>query len=113
MALALIDSIRPIARPRGRPRHRPESLYADRAYDFDGKIRRPLRQRNIRPMIARRGEAHGSGLGRVRWRVEAPFAWLFQFRRLRVRYEKRADIHQAFLNLACAIICWRKLQRFC
>jgi hypothetical protein len=31
-------------------------------------------------------------------------------RRLRVRYEKRADIHEAFLSLGCALICWRILR---
>jgi transposase len=36
--------------------------------------------------------------------VERTFAWLNQFRRLRVRYEKRADIHEAFLALACALL---------
>jgi len=39
------------------------------------------------------------------WVVERTFAWLSQFRRLRVRYEKRADIHEAFLPLGCALIC--------
>jgi Transposase DDE domain len=52
-----------------------------------------------------------SGLGRSRWVVERTFAWLNQFRRLRVRYEKRADIHEAFLALACALLCWNVLQR--
>jgi integrase-like protein len=28
---------------------------------------------------------------------------------LRVRYEKRADIHEAFLSLGCVLICWRFL----
>ncbi len=51
-----------------------------------------------------------SGLGRWRWVVERSFAWLNQFRRLRVRYEKRADIHEAFLFLGCALICWRFLR---
>jgi transposase len=37
------------------------------------------------------------------------FAWLNQFRRLRVRYEKRSDIHEAFLALGCILICWRFL----
>jgi hypothetical protein len=32
------------------------------------------------------------------------------FRRLRVRYERRADIHEAFLSLGCALICWRFLR---
>jgi transposase len=51
-----------------------------------------------------------SGLGRWRWVVERTFAWLNQFRRLRVRYDKRADIHEAFLSLACALICWHALR---
>jgi hypothetical protein len=36
-------------------------------------------------------------------------AWLLANRRLTVRYERRADILQAFLHLACALICTRKL----
>jgi hypothetical protein len=41
--------------------------------------------------------------------VERTFAWLNQFRRLRVRYERRADMHEPFLSLGCAMICWRFL----
>jgi len=41
----------------------------------------------------------------------APLAWLSQFRRLRVRYDKRADIHEAFLSLGCALICWQSLRK--
>lgn len=113
MAIGLIDSIPPIRRPRGRPRRRPRTLYADRGYDYDRKIRRPLLQRHIRPRIARRHAGHGSGLGKMRWVVEPPFGWLFSQRRLRVRYEKRDDIHQAFLNLACLLICWKRVLKFC
>jgi hypothetical protein len=40
-----------------------------------------------------------------------PGSWLSQFRRLRVRYDKRADIHEAFLSLGCALICWQSLRR--
>ncbi len=113
MAVGLIDAIPPIRGPRGRPRRRPDAALMDRAYDAEDKIRRPLRRRGIEPLVARRGTPHGSGLGRLRWVVEASFAWLFNFRRLRVRYEKRDDIHQAFLNLGCALICSGKVQRFC
>jgi transposase len=42
--------------------------------------------------------------------VERTFAWLNQFRQLRVRYEKRADMHPAFMHLACALICWNALE---
>ena len=34
--------------------------------------------------------------------MERTFVWLSQFRRLRVRYDKRAEIHEAFLSLWCA-----------
>ncbi|MBK1710771.1 IS5/IS1182 family transposase, partial [Marichromatium gracile] len=37
-------------------------------------------------------------------------AWLHQFRRLRVRFERRADIHEAFLFLGLALICWSALE---
>lgn len=62
-------------------------------------------------LLATRRTTHGSGLGQWRWVVERTFAWLNQFRRLRVRYEKRADIHQAFLSLGCALICWHVLRK--
>jgi transposase len=87
-------------------------LLADRGYDFD-RYRRELRRRRIRPVIARRGVMHGSGLGRQRWVVERSLAWLHQYRRLRIRWEHRADIHEAFLKLACCLICWRQLESFC
>jgi transposase len=79
-----------------------------RAYDAE-KIRAGLRAKGIQPLLAQRNTADGSGLGRWRWVVERTFAWLNQFRRLRVRYEKRTDIHEAFLALGCTLICWRFL----
>nr|BFE50355.1 hypothetical protein GCM10017745_37820 [Saccharothrix mutabilis subsp. capreolus] len=94
----------------GRPRRRADRLFADRAYDHD-KYRRELRVRGIRPVIARRGVEHGSGLGVYRWVVEQTLALLHWFRRLRIRWEVRDDIHEAFLSLACSIICWRRLER--
>jgi len=41
--------------------------------------------------------------------VERGFAWLHAFKRLRTRYERRADIHLGLLQLACALICHRQL----
>jgi len=60
-------------------------------------------------MLPRRGTDDDTSLGRLRWVVERTIAWLHQFRRLRVRYERRADIHQAFLSLGCSLICLRTL----
>jgi transposase len=108
-ALELVDAIPSLQGGRGRPRHRPDCVLGDRGYDAES-IRRGLRARNIVPFLAKRNTEHGSGLGRWRWVVERTFAWLNQFRRLRVRYEKRADIHEAFLSLGCALICWRFLR---
>jgi transposase len=106
----LIDAIGPVAGKRGRPRQRPDALFADRGYDHD-KHRRLLRQRGVRPRIARRGQAHGSGLGKVRWVVERTFAWLHNLRRLRVRYERCGALHHAFLTLGCAVVCQRLLDK--
>jgi transposase len=41
------------------------------------------------------------------WVVERTTSWLHQFTRLRVRCERRADIHEAFLSLGCILICCR------
>jgi hypothetical protein len=49
-------------------------------------------------------------LGRYRWVVERTLSWLNRFRRLKVRYERRADIPEAFLSLGCALIGWRVLK---
>jgi transposase len=106
--LPLIDGLRPVGGRKGRPRKRPDRLLADRGYDHD-KYRRALWQRGIKPVIARRGDEHGSGLGSERWVVERTFAWLHDLRRLRTRYERTASLHQAFLHLGCAVICQRML----
>jgi transposase len=84
-------------------------VIADRGYDHD-RYRRELRRLGIASDIARRQTAHGSGLGRVRWVVERTFAWLHYFKRLLVRYDRRHEIHEAFLALACCLVCFRRLQ---
>ncbi len=68
-------------------------LFADRGYDHD-KYRRLLWQRGIRPVIAERGQPHGIGLGVFRWVAKRTISWLHGFRRLRIRWERRDDIHE-------------------
>lgn len=70
-----------------------------------------LQRRGIQPRIARRRRPHGSGLGARRWVVERTHAWLHPFPRLRVRFQRRADIHEGFLLPGCALACWRTLQK--
>jgi transposase len=106
--IPLIQAVPPIHGKRGRPLRRPRRIYADRGYDHDVYSDR-VRRLGITPVIARRHE-HGSGLGIYRWVVEGAFALLHWFRRLRIRWEIRDDIHQAFVILGCAIICWRRLR---
>ncbi|MDP9354691.1 MAG: transposase, partial [Chloroflexota bacterium] len=52
-------------------------------------------------------------LGRHRWVVERTLAWLGQFRRLTVRYERREDIHHAVVSLGCALVCYNAIEWFC
>ena len=110
---ALVDAIPQTGGKRGRPLLKPKIVQGDRGYDHD-KYRRPLHAAGITTEIARRGQPHGSGLGKTRWVVERTISWLHNFRRLRIRFERLAFIHEAFLKLACYIICWRQLQNsFC
>lgn len=51
--------------------------------------------------------------GPVAWVVERTLGWLHRFRRLRIGHERRGDMHQSFLSLACSLICWRYVERFC
>ena len=105
--LPLVDAIPPIIGPQGkpgRPRRRPSKLHADKAYD-SSDLRRALRTRGITPRLARRGIDSSERLGRHRWVVERTLAWLLGCRRLGVRYERRADLLQGLLHLACALRC--------
>ena len=97
---------------RGRPRRRPGKLHADKAYDHR-RCRRECRARGIVARIARRGIESRARLGRHRWLVERTHAWMNRYRRLTVRYERRADIHLAFATLACALVCLGQIRRFC
>ncbi|MER5409315.1 IS5 family transposase [Streptomyces sp. NPDC002769] len=107
--LPLLEAVPAVRGKRGRPRRRPDLVLGDRGYDHD-KYRRLVWDLGVKPVIARRGTEHGSGLGTQRWVVERAFAHLHWFRRLRIRWEIRDDIHEAFLALGCALICWRRLK---
>jgi transposase len=107
--IPLVDGIRPVRGKRGRPRQRPQRVQGDRGYDSEPH-RQQLRQRHIEPVLAKRNTEHGSGLGVFRWVVERTLSWVHQFRRLRTRYDRRPDIHEAFMSLGCAMICFNYLK---
>jgi hypothetical protein len=111
----------PVARQRARRvrRRGPEKRTVARArhraparpyYDYP-RCRRALRRRGICPRIARRGIEPNQRLGRHRYVVERSLAWLVGYRRLQVRYERRADLLLGFAYLACALICLKSLNQ--
>jgi transposase len=104
----LLDSLAPIRGPRGRPRHRPAKLHADKAYD-QRLLRAEIRRRGIGVRIARKGIESSQRLGRHRWIVEACLSWLLRNRRLVRRYDCEPEHFQAFANLACALLAYRRL----
>jgi transposase len=105
---SLVEAIPPVRGKRGHPRRRPDRVQGDRAYDSEPH-RQWLRRLGIEPILAKRNTPHGSGLGVYRWVVERTLAWLHQFKRLRIRYERWPELHEAFMSLGCALICWRFL----
>lgn len=106
--LPLVASIPFVGGKPGPARARPDELYADAAYDSQ-PARIILRLLGIKPHLRKKGSEHGSGMGVYRWVVERTIGWLHNFRRLRIRYERRDDIHEGFLKCATCIICLRIL----
>jgi transposase len=99
----------------GHPKTKPKELVADRGYDSQA-FRMYLRRRGIHPCIPeRRGKKPRLGRKpdissyRLRWIVERTLAWLGNFRRLVVRYERYLSVYQGFFNLACISILLNKL----
>jgi transposase len=90
----------------GRPKELPDTVVADRGYDSDA-TRALLSWLGIKPLIARRRTAHGSGLGKIRWVVERTNSWLKGLRRMRIRYDRLKIIQDAWNKLAAAVICFR------
>lgn len=108
----LVDALPHVRGKRGRPLRRPAKLHADKGYDFP-RCRAHLKRRGIKDRIARKGIERNDRLGRHRWVVERTHAWLAAFGKLRTRFERRIDIHLAWLCLACCVICIRTLYAFC
>ena len=106
--LPLVEAIPPVRGVPGAPLRKPERVMGDRGYDSDPHRMR-LSARAIATEIARRNTPHGSGLGVFRWYVEQSLSLMHQFKRLRVRDDRDDQVHEAFMTLACAIMCWRRL----
>jgi len=100
----LFNAIPEVAGKVGRPKSKPDAVQGDLAYDSEPH-RQGLRDLGVEPILPEKQIDDQEGLGQTRWPVERTLSWLHQNRRLRVRYERRPDIHQSFLTLACIKIC--------
>ena len=109
LARPTIESI-PIERPQP-TQERPQGLCLDAAYD-NVEVRDLCEEFAFTAHIRSRGEekkalARKAGFRARRWVVERTHSWLNRFRRILVRWEKRADTYLAMLHLACGLITWR------
>lgn len=119
LALQTIDGISVATRPL-HPRTRPDMLVADKGYDAQW-LRNALSKRHIRSYIPRRRrrgkteEPHYNStiqrLYATRWIVERTNAWLQNYRRITVCWDRNADTYEAFIELACILICLRRVLR--
>lgn len=112
-AETLDEAIVPRRGSRAKPR-RPKRIIADKAYD-SRKLWETMAERGVeliaphrRNRKARYQDGRKLRRYRRRWIVERTFAWMFSFRRLFVRYERKTRLFKAFICLACALITLRR-----
>ena len=91
-------------------KQREQGLCMDAGYDYD-EVREVAQEFGYTTHIRSRGEekkAKEAGKRARRWVVERPHSWLNRYRRLLVRWEKRAVNYLALLHLACACLTWNQ-----
>ena len=96
----------------------PKQLIADKGYDSNA-VRSDLVSRGIEPIIPARENnrkaTHQDGRKlrkyRKRWVVERTNAWIQNFRRIAMRYERSAEIYTALVHMACALIVLRLISK--
>jgi transposase len=106
----LVMAVPAVKSRRGPRRGQPAKLHADKAYDQPA-LRRWVAARGIGVRIARTGIESTQKLGTHRWVIERTIAWLTGYRRLTLRYERNPKHFLAFLQLAAALTCWKKLRK--
>lgn len=83
-------------------------VFADAGYD-SAFNRDHCRKQGVEPVIRRRGDEHGSGLGTIRHIVENANAWLLANKRLDRRHDRSTTIVQSLLDFACAYVAAHRL----
>jgi transposase len=109
MVRETVESI-PIRRPKP-TRQNPQGMCMDKGYDY-AEPRALVAEFGFTGHIRSRAEEAKQIKKRARfkarrWVVERTHSWLNRFRRILIRWEKRADTYVAMLHLACGIITWR------
>jgi putative transposase len=109
MARATIERM-PVARPEPTVDH-PQGMCLDKGYDYD-EVRELLETFGFTAHIRARGEEaqaikQEAGYRARRWVVERTHSWMNRFRRLLVRWEKKAANYVALLHFACAWITFK------
>lgn len=112
MLAATVESI-PLERPTP-TRRRPQGLCLDKGYDYE-EARDLVKAFGYTAHIRARGEEaqaikHQAGFKARRWVVERTHSWLNRFRRVLVRWEKKAANYLALLHLVFAVITFRCAQ---
>ncbi|WP_435260629.1 transposase, partial [Streptomyces sp. 1222.5] len=87
---------------------KPQRLHADKAYDLPD-LGQWLHSHDIGVRIARKGIDSSERLGRRQWCIERTISWLTGYRRLSPRYERHPRNYLAFLGLAAALCCYKRL----
>jgi transposase len=105
-----VMAIPAIKSQRGPRRRKPAKLHADKAYDRPD-LRRWVRDRGSAVRIARKGIGSSQKLGKHRWVIERTVAWLTGYRRLTLRYERKAGHFLAFLILGAVLTCHKKVRK--
>ena len=104
----MLDQMPFIPNAHGKRTRKPKALQGDRGYGFVHIIKL-LVSLMIKSLLAPRGSPHGSGLGKTRWVVERTLAWISNYRRLKVCYERTGEHFRAFHVLAACVICSNRL----
>lgn len=89
----------------------PQGLCLDKGYDYD-EVRELAQEFGYTAHIRSRGEEaqtlkRNARFKARRWVVERTHSWLNRFRRILIRWEKKAQNYLGLLHLACAIITYR------
>jgi transposase len=89
----------------------PQRLCLDKGYDYD-EVRATVAEFGFTVHIRSRGEEaqelkREAGVRARRWVVERAHSWLNRFRRLLIRWDKKAENYLGFLHFACALIAFR------